>query len=246
MIFKTGYKLRRQIGKALQRRSEAIRNALNRYNVQAAKLTPPRPPLSWKEIVDYSFLAEFDLLRHSREDIRHQPWVQVARREATVKYFKLCRAQEEVVRLNIEIRRLRTSIHDETAHTTQVISDLSLSNPPLATELRKRWQLRNSVNLLHIQHMNAVEDSTSFTGLRGIGKRLGFERENNSGSGTVGVDEVRMADVDEVRMVDVDEVRMADVDQQISGQDIPGNEEEHEDGDHMLAQITEFVMSITD
>jgi exonuclease VII small subunit len=60
--FKIGYKLRRQIGKALQRRSEAIKNALNRYNVQAAKLTPPRPSLSWKEIVDYSFLGEFDLL----------------------------------------------------------------------------------------------------------------------------------------------------------------------------------------
>lgn len=44
----------------------------------------------------------------------------------------------------------------------------------------------------------------------------------------------------------VDEVRMVDVDQQISGQDIPGNEEEREDGDRMLAQITEFVMSITD
>ena len=198
--------------------------------MQAAKLTPPRPPLSWKDIVDYSFLAEFDLLRHSREDILHQPWVQIARREATVKYFKLCRAQEEVVRLNIEIRRLLTSIHDETAHTTQVISDLSLSNPPLARELQKRWRLRDSVNRVHIQYLNAIENSTSFTGLRGIGKHTGFETENNYGS----------------EMVGVDEVTMADVDQQIAGQDIPGNEEEREDGDRMLAQVTEFVMSIID
>jgi sigma54-dependent transcription regulator len=102
--------------------------------------------------------------------------------------------------------------------------------------------------------MDVVEDSTSFTGLRGIGKRSGFERENNSGSGMVGVDEVGMvgvdevgmADMDEVRMAGVDEVRTVDVDQQISGQDIPGNEEECEDGDRMLAQITEFVLSITD
>ena len=42
---------------------------LNRYNVQVAKLMPLHPPLSWKEIVDNSFLAEFDLLQHSREDI---------------------------------------------------------------------------------------------------------------------------------------------------------------------------------
>ncbi|KAG1770856.1 hypothetical protein EV702DRAFT_1181544 [Suillus placidus] len=42
----TGYKLRQQIGKALQRRSEAIQNALSCYNVQAAALDPPRPSLS--------------------------------------------------------------------------------------------------------------------------------------------------------------------------------------------------------
>ena len=41
-----GYKLRRQIGKALQRHSEAIRKALSRYNTQAAKLVPPCPPLT--------------------------------------------------------------------------------------------------------------------------------------------------------------------------------------------------------
>ena len=139
--FTTGYKLRRQIGKALQRRSEAIKNALNRYNTQAIKLTPPRPTLSWKEIVDYSFLGEFDLLRHSRADIRNEPWAHVTRREAMVKYFKLCRAQEEVTRLNIEIQRLRTFIHNETIHTTQVISQLSLSDPRLATELQQWWQL---------------------------------------------------------------------------------------------------------
>ena len=103
--FSIGYKLCCQIGKALQHRSDAIKNALNRYNVQAAKLTPPRPSLSWRQIIDYSFLGEFDLLRHSRVDIRNQPW-KVTRREATVKYFKLCRAEEELTRLNIEIRRL--------------------------------------------------------------------------------------------------------------------------------------------
>jgi hypothetical protein len=56
----------------MQTRSEAIRNALTRYNTEAAKLSPPRPKLSWKAIVEYSFLAEFDLLRECRVDIRTQ------------------------------------------------------------------------------------------------------------------------------------------------------------------------------
>ena len=64
-----GYKLCRQISKALQRRSEAIRKAITRYNIQAAALNPPRPSISWKDITQYTFLGEFDLLRHMRDDI---------------------------------------------------------------------------------------------------------------------------------------------------------------------------------
>jgi hypothetical protein len=131
-----GYKLRRQIGKALQCQSEAIKNAINRYNTQAAKLTPPRTLLSWKEIVEYSFLGEFDALRHSTRGMRNQLWAQATHREAMVKHFKLCRAREEITRLNIEIRRLRTSIHHETLHTNKAILHLTEKNPHLAAELK--------------------------------------------------------------------------------------------------------------
>ncbi|KAG1811935.1 hypothetical protein EV424DRAFT_1327328, partial [Suillus variegatus] len=92
------------IGKALQRHSEAIRNAINWYNTQAAALNPPRPKLSWKDIGEYSFLGEFDLLCHSCTDIRELDWMKPAHREATTKYFKLLHAQEEVSRLNVEVR----------------------------------------------------------------------------------------------------------------------------------------------
>ncbi|KIL53806.1 hypothetical protein M378DRAFT_43826, partial [Amanita muscaria Koide BX008] len=136
----TGYKLRRQIGKALQRRSEAVRNAINRYNIEAAKLTPPRPTLSWKDIVGYSFLGEFDALRLSSRGVQDQPWGLPAHREAMVKYFKLQRAREEVIRLNIEIRRLKTSIHDETTHTNKTIELLTQTNLDLAVELQLRWK----------------------------------------------------------------------------------------------------------
>ncbi|KAG2090003.1 uncharacterized protein F5147DRAFT_748280 [Suillus discolor] len=65
----TGYKLCQQLGKALQHHSDAIRNAINRYNTQAAALNPPCSKISWKDIADYGFVAEFDLLRYSRNDI---------------------------------------------------------------------------------------------------------------------------------------------------------------------------------
>jgi hypothetical protein len=124
-----GYKLRQQIGKALQRRSEAIRNAITQYNEQAAKLNPPRPPLSWKEIIDYSFLGEFDLLRHSRGNVHQATWAQPARQAATVKYLTLHWGREEITRVNTEIRRLRTLIHDETVHVEGIIAELSQTDP---------------------------------------------------------------------------------------------------------------------
>ncbi|KAG1735689.1 uncharacterized protein EDB91DRAFT_1056167 [Suillus paluster] len=88
----TGYKLRQQIRKALQHRLEAIHNAINWYNTQAAALNLPCPKLSWKNIAEYSFLGEFNLLCHSRTDICKLDWTKPAHCEATTKYFKLLRA----------------------------------------------------------------------------------------------------------------------------------------------------------
>ncbi|TDL17784.1 hypothetical protein BD410DRAFT_843337 [Rickenella mellea] len=167
----TGYQFRTQIAKALQRRSEAIKNALSRYNTHASKLVPPRPQLTWKEIVEYSFLGEFTLLRSSRSDIREQKWTQPAHREAMAKYFKYHRACEEIDRLNVEIRRLWTAIHDEAAQSSRVIGELSVSNPPLAAELRRRWALRSSVNGVHLSRLRRIQSMPGFSGNCSTGVR---------------------------------------------------------------------------
>ncbi|KAG1837071.1 hypothetical protein C8R48DRAFT_576175, partial [Suillus tomentosus] len=150
-----------QIGKALQRRSEAIRNAINQYNTQAVALNPPRPKLSWKDITEYSFLGEFDLLHHSRTDVREQDWTKPAHHEATTKYFKLLRAQEEVSRLNVEIRRLRMFIHDEEMEMRKVIEGLRSSHL-LASELQQQWRSRSAINAFHIFRLNQIEALPGF------------------------------------------------------------------------------------
>lgn len=167
----TGYKLRRQISKALQRRSEAIRAAINRYNVQAEALQPPRPKISWKDIAEYSFLGEFDVLRYSREDVRSNDWTRPAFREATTKFFKLQRAREEVVRLNVEIRRLRTAIHDEEQLVVTKIQELTNSNVHLALELRRSWQERAAINKLHVHRLAQIQCLPGFSGTLDLGVR---------------------------------------------------------------------------
>jgi hypothetical protein len=105
--------LRKHIAKALQARSKAVKNTIAKYNEIAESMTPPKPTLNWDEVVEYAFLADFDLLRKGREDIRGELWAQPAGRAAMDQHFKLLCADEEILRLNIKIRRLVTYMVDE-------------------------------------------------------------------------------------------------------------------------------------
>lgn len=167
----TGYKLRQQIAKALQRRSEAIRKAIKRYNKEAIALNPSRPAITWKEIVDYSILSEFDLLRQSRSDIRQDDWAKPAHREATVKYFKLSRAREEVARIEVEVCRLQTAIHDEEQLMKATIDRLLQTDRPLATELERQHRCRSGVNSNILLRLNQIKTSVGYNGREGIGTR---------------------------------------------------------------------------
>ncbi|KAJ7713835.1 hypothetical protein B0H14DRAFT_3523213 [Mycena olivaceomarginata] len=109
----TGYKLRKHIAKSHQVRSRAVKTALERYNAAAAAMDPAKPQLAWEKVVEYAFLAEFDLLREGREDIRAEPWALPAGRAAMDQHFKMVRAEEEIQRLNVEIPRLITYMADE-------------------------------------------------------------------------------------------------------------------------------------
>ncbi|KAH7904735.1 hypothetical protein BJ138DRAFT_1106572 [Hygrophoropsis aurantiaca] len=235
----TGYKLRQQIGKALHRRSQAIRNAISRYNAQAVAVNPPRPMISWKEIADYTFLGEFDLLRQSRSDVRHEGWTKPAQREATVKFFKLQRAREEIARLNIEIRRLRTAIHDENIATTAAIADLLKTNPPLALELKRQWQTRVGVNAMHLYRLDQIECLPGFCGTRGIGIRDGAIQSipessdvSAPGAGDDGANGLH-GTLEEVRQVISTEYTDADV-------------LEHEEHNREMENVADFMDSIDD
>ncbi|RDB14988.1 hypothetical protein Hypma_016140 [Hypsizygus marmoreus] len=95
--------------------SQAVRTALEKYNIAAKALSPSCPELSWDMVVEYAFLADFDLLSDTREDVCECPWATPAARILMDQHFKILRAHEEIKRLNIEIPRLVTYIRDEEA-----------------------------------------------------------------------------------------------------------------------------------
>ncbi|KAJ7042225.1 hypothetical protein C8F04DRAFT_1252201 [Mycena alexandri] len=173
-LSQTGYKLRKHIAKALQVRSQAIRNALNSYNTAAKSIVPAGRQLSWSEVIEYAFLADFDLLRKPAELGEVRPWSTPAARLLLDKYFKIQRAREEIRRCNIEIRRVITSIRDEKAFLTAKENELQESDPGLAWCIRRYRFRRERYDLVHMERFQklAKQAGSGFTGTLEPGVRL--------------------------------------------------------------------------
>ena len=62
----------------------------------ATAMVPPHRQLHWDEVVEYTFLSEFDLLRDTRQDVSHCPWTTPTGQQAMDSYFKHHRAEEEI------------------------------------------------------------------------------------------------------------------------------------------------------
>ncbi|KAJ7691314.1 hypothetical protein B0H17DRAFT_855009, partial [Mycena rosella] len=133
------YKLRNKIPKALNTRSEAIHRTLVAYNEAGAALTLPQLHLTFYEVIHNTSLAEFDLLRETRQDIQQQAWTQPARREAGVLYYGIKCAKEEIRRLNVEITRLIRFLVDKHVDYYHAIAATLLTDPPVTEELQQCW-----------------------------------------------------------------------------------------------------------
>ncbi|KAJ6503627.1 hypothetical protein C8R45DRAFT_1051105 [Mycena sanguinolenta] len=160
----TGYKMRSHIAKALQARSKAIRKAINRYNSVAEDMDPPMPTVSWDEVVNYGFLAEFDLLRDTEDAVRSRPWTRRSYRLAMDKYFKILRAREEIQRLNIEIKRVVTWINEEDQFLRKKEAEYAETDPMRAVQISRYRQRRARSDNNHMQQFWAQAKTPGFTG----------------------------------------------------------------------------------
>jgi hypothetical protein len=164
LIIMSGYKLRQHIAKSLQSRSHAIKKALEKYNEAAATHDPPAPALTWEQVVDYAFLSDFDLLRDARQDVREKPWACPINRVLRDQYFKVERAQEDIKRLDVEIRRVITYIVDETEFLRAKEAVLVKSNPIFAHQISVYRMERGRANSLHVQRFEKLAKHSRFTG----------------------------------------------------------------------------------
>lgn len=148
----------------MKTRSQAVRQALQRYNDAAKKLKPPRAALQWEEVVEYAFLSEFDILAETREDVRKHPWAQPAARTLTDQYFKLERAKEEIARLNVEIPHLTTFMRDEEDFLKSMEHQLQEEKPAISYQISLRRRRFELVNQEHLFRLEKLCKNIDFTG----------------------------------------------------------------------------------
>ncbi|KAH9951708.1 hypothetical protein B0H21DRAFT_842744 [Amylocystis lapponica] len=172
-LSQTAYRIRTHVAKSLQARCQAIRNAVQVYNTAATALDPPRPTLDWSKVSHYSFLDEFNLLHDTNNDVREKPWARPAIRETMKQARRIDRAREELIRCNVEARRLRTSIHDEDSLFTTTLAKLRDEKSPLFEAVNVFCQRRRNVNALHIARLQQLERLEDFSGDLSLGRRKG-------------------------------------------------------------------------
>ncbi|KAJ7785440.1 hypothetical protein B0H14DRAFT_3095663 [Mycena olivaceomarginata] len=158
----TGYKMRKHIAKALQARSKAVKNTIDRYNDAAAMLEPPMPVLTWEEV--------------------SRPWTRPAYRLAMDRYFKTLRVREEIKRLNIEIQQVVTWIQDEDRFLRRMEANLQDATGKTEDEMETDIQMAVQVRLYrarrarfdaaHMRHFWKLAAEPGFTGSLKCGVEL--------------------------------------------------------------------------
>jgi hypothetical protein len=146
----------------LKTRCKAIQNALRTVNQLGKPLG--RPELEWKDVSTYGTLAEFELLRECREDIRRFPWTDSANRQAAIYSLKMERAHEERCRLDIEIVRLVNWMADEENELRAAIVKHELNGSPLTCVLKEMLARRARQNSVHRNRIFDTMALPSYTG----------------------------------------------------------------------------------
>jgi hypothetical protein len=172
-------------------------------------LSPPRPTVDWAKVSHYGFLDEFNLLRDTRDDVREKPWARPAHRETVKQYLRIQRAHEEILRCNVEIRRLHTAIVDEHKRFDTVLDHLRCVDHPIRGAVLEYTMRRRCTNDHILARIQQTFDLDGFSGDKSVGIRKGtLVLASSSNMGSSGVIKEICAinqDVEEDNVVDVDD-----------------------------------------
>ncbi|KAI6006787.1 hypothetical protein EDD15DRAFT_2136677, partial [Pisolithus albus] len=102
--------------------------------------------------------------------ISQRPWASPAAHTAMDQYFKVCRAEEEIECLNVEIHRIATYLCDEDHYMKACIAQLQVTHPPLAYQVQLYHHTRARFTDHHLRLLAEISGLHGFTGTTLPGK----------------------------------------------------------------------------
>lgn len=125
-------------------------------------MAPPRQRITWEQVVDYSYLSEFDILRDTRSDVRECPWATQRNRMLMQEFFKLIRAEHELPRLHVEIKRQFTYMLKEEERLKSFAKAVEAEDPALSLQIMLHWVERGRFNNLHRKKLLSIKKLEGF------------------------------------------------------------------------------------
>ncbi|KAI6004580.1 hypothetical protein EDC04DRAFT_2871794 [Pisolithus marmoratus] len=165
-LVKTGYKMCKHISKAISRHSATICTTLERYNRLAPHQRLPCPRLDYADVIGYSLLGEFSLLKHSCYEVLEKLWALLDNCEMMTKYYKL-RLQAW---LDYDGEKMKVA--------AQGFRDLGSLG--LASKMESMYTERACINDFHRAWLQKIYEMPGYTGHRPIGAQLRVVRDGAS------------------------------------------------------------------
>ena len=126
-----------------------------------------------EEICQYNYIEQFALLQDTRNDLRNKPWAKPLYREVFKLRHRIERAREEILRCNVETRRLHTSIRDQAILFRSVLTQSDGS--PIYGAVREFITRRIRINYALLNRIAEIQGLEGFTGELTPGVRIGAE-----------------------------------------------------------------------
>jgi hypothetical protein len=144
---------------------------LNHYNECAAKMCPPKPTITWSQVVDLDVLSLVEIL-HSQTDICQERWAQPQFQAATNAWYKLQCAKEELLTIRVEAHHLWTSMHDVEDHLLMTLASLQNEALNLAYFITQTLSYHLSRNMYLWNQIVLLESLPGYTAKHGLGNCL--------------------------------------------------------------------------
>ncbi|KAJ7301075.1 hypothetical protein DFH08DRAFT_654815, partial [Mycena albidolilacea] len=117
---------------------------------------PPSQHLSWEEVIDYTFLADFDIFQDPTGNPTIRAWADLAAHQLLDSYHKLNRAKQEIQQLNIEILHVVTYMKDEREFLLAKEAEILPEDPTLAFFIGKYRRQRGQYDEIHMKRFYAI------------------------------------------------------------------------------------------